>query len=174
MIWLFSNLQLNLFLIQVFVAVPRVLNKIYDDTLATLARSSIIVRAFFWTAYFFKYPLLSKGVVTKNTFWDRLVFSKVQAKFGGRVWGMVTGSAPIDPEVLKFCRTVFGCYLLEGYGQTESAAGGFVTQYGDHDPAFPLHVGIPFTSCEYKLVDVPSLNYFAIDEPNPRGEVNRN
>ena len=35
---------------------------------------------------------------------------------GGRVRLMVTGSAPITEEVLKFLKIAFGCPIVEGYG----------------------------------------------------------
>jgi long-chain acyl-CoA synthetase len=49
---------------------------------------------------------------------DRLLFSKVRAKLGGRLrWG-ISGGAPISPELLEFFHT-FGITLLEAYGLTE-------------------------------------------------------
>ncbi len=45
---------------------------------------------------------------------------KVQAKFGGRVKAMVSGGAPLNPEVGLFFHSL-GLTLLQGYGQTEAA-----------------------------------------------------
>ena len=42
--------------------------------------------------------LKSTGAV-KHGFWDALVFNKIKAAFGGHIRIMVTGSAPITPEV---------------------------------------------------------------------------
>jgi long-chain acyl-CoA synthetase len=53
--------------------------------------------------------------------YDKLVFRKVRAAFGGRLKFLSSGSAPISPEVLKFFKVAFGrnCMFVEGYGQTE-------------------------------------------------------
>ncbi|MEM1416726.1 MAG: long-chain fatty acid--CoA ligase [Myxococcota bacterium] len=50
---------------------------------------------------------------------DRLVFSKLRAVFGGRVRHMVTGAAPIAPEILTFFWAA-GFRVYEVYGMTES------------------------------------------------------
>ncbi|MEO5613249.1 MAG: AMP-dependent synthetase/ligase [Sphingomicrobium sp.] len=44
---------------------------------------------------------------------------KVQAKFGGRIKAMVSGGAPLTPEVGMFFHSL-GLTLLQGYGQTEA------------------------------------------------------
>jgi long-chain acyl-CoA synthetase len=49
-----------------------------------------------------------------------LVRKKVSAKFGGRVKALVSGGAPLNPEVGAFFISL-GLTLLQGYGQTEAA-----------------------------------------------------
>jgi long-chain acyl-CoA synthetase len=51
---------------------------------------------------------------------DRLVRRKVQARFGGRLKAMVSGGAPLNPDVGLFFH-VLGLPVLQGYGQTEAA-----------------------------------------------------
>ena len=86
---------------------------------------------------------------------------------------MITGSAPINKDVLNFLKIAFCCPILEGYGQTECAAPASLTVTRD-----PLagHVGAPFTACDMKLMDVPDMGYTSLDKdhqgnPHPRGEI---
>ena len=51
---------------------------------------------------------------------DRLVRASVKARFGGRLRYMVSGGAPLNPEVGTFFLAL-GINILQGYGQTESA-----------------------------------------------------
>jgi len=51
---------------------------------------------------------------------ERLVRDKVRARFGGRLKAMVSGGAPLDPQIGSFFLAL-GIMLLQGYGQTEAA-----------------------------------------------------
>ena len=44
---------------------------------------------------------------------------KIRAKFGGRLKALVSGGAPLNPEIGNFFQAI-GIMLLQGYGQTES------------------------------------------------------
>ncbi len=51
---------------------------------------------------------------------DKLVRDKVRARFGGRLKALVSGGAPLNPDIGQFF-TALGLRILQGYGQTESA-----------------------------------------------------
>lgn len=78
---------------------------------------------------------------------------------------VVTGSAPIQKDVLRFFRIALGVPILEGYGQTETSAGGTFTLPGEVDSG---NVGPPIACNMIKLTDVPEMNYYS---KNDEGEV---
>ena len=49
---------------------------------------------------------------------DRLVYSKIKERFGGRLRVSISGGAPLSPEIIKFFHA-FDILILEGYGLTE-------------------------------------------------------
>ena len=50
---------------------------------------------------------------------DRTIRPKIAARFGGRIKAMVSGGAPLNPEVGIFFHAL-GLTFLQGYGQTEA------------------------------------------------------
>lgn len=55
-----------------------------------------------------------------NALLNRTLRPKIQQRFGGRLKAMVSGGAPLNPEIGVFFHAV-GLTMLQGYGQTEAA-----------------------------------------------------
>jgi len=151
----------------VFPSVPRLLNRVYDKINAAIDLKGGLSASLFHAAVKAKKTGLKNGSLT-HWLWDKLVFNKVKARLGGRVKCLISGSAPLSPEVMDFLRLAFCCEVYEGYGQTESSGAVSLTVMGDYDSG---HVGIPTPVCDIKLVDVPEMNYTSNDTPCPRGEI---
>lgn len=107
----------------IFVSVPRLFSKVYDKVMAGVKEKSTFKQMLFNWAYAAKIENLRENGELKHWLWDRVVFEQIREKLGGRVRAMLSGSAPIAPEVMDFLRVCFGCEVYEGYGQTETSAG---------------------------------------------------
>jgi long-chain acyl-CoA synthetase len=72
---------------------------------------------------------------------DKLVLSKIRARFGGRIRFFVSGSAALDKKLAEWFHAA-GLLILEGYGLSETAAGSTLNRpdhyrLGSVGPAFP-------------------------------------
>ena len=65
-------------------------------------------------------------------------------------------------------RCLFCCAVVEIYGQTESCGASFATKTYD---TISGHVGAPGLGVEYKLFDLPEMNYTKDTKPYPSGEI---
>ena len=79
---------------------------------------------------------------------------------GDRLRGGIVGSAPTTDDMKDFIVDCFDLFLAEAYGNTESGSGLLIR---DNVVCRP-----PVT--EYRLRDVPELDYYTTDKPYPRGE----
>ncbi|MEE8171870.1 MAG: AMP-dependent synthetase/ligase, partial [Alphaproteobacteria bacterium] len=110
----------------IMVSVPRLYEVMHRRILLGLKRQSALKQALFAKAVALGRKEYEKpgslGVVQSalNRVLERLVRDKVRARFGGRLKAMISGGAPLNPEVGIFF-TALGVRLLQGYGQTESA-----------------------------------------------------
>ena len=85
----------------------------------------------------------------KHAVADKLVFSKLRARFGGQLRFLVSGSAALSQDVAEFFHAA-GILILEGYGLTETSAGTFVNRPENYKLGT---VGIPFPETEVRIAD---------------------
>ncbi len=72
---------------------------------------------------------------------DRLVYSKLRERFGGRIRYFISGSAALSKDIGEWFHAA-GIVILEGYGLTETSAASFCTRpegyrFGTVGPPFP-------------------------------------
>jgi long-chain acyl-CoA synthetase len=105
----------------VFTAVPRLLEKVYDKIVAGGTEAGgIKAKIFLWALGLtqqYEYGM-KKGLKWKIA--DKLVFSKIRAKLGGNIQAVASGSAALQPRLAQFFHAV-GIPVFEGYGLTETS-----------------------------------------------------
>jgi long-chain acyl-CoA synthetase len=119
-------------------AAPRIFEKVYNRTVTTaLGAGGAKARIFGWAVATGKQKVALEqagkpvgGVLkAKYAIAERLVFSKLQERLGGRLRVLVSGSAPLSHDIAEFFAAA-NLPIMEGYGLTESSAANFVNRMG--------------------------------------------
>ncbi len=92
---------------------------------------------------------LTLGQKLADALLDKLVRDKVRRRFGGRLKALVSGGAPLNPDIGLFF-TALGVRILQGYGLTEAAPIISVNRPGD---VKMNTVGPPMSGVEVKIAE---------------------
>ncbi|MBK6836331.1 MAG: long-chain fatty acid--CoA ligase [Bacteroidetes bacterium] len=110
---------------QIFVTVPRLLERVYEKLVAAGDKlTGFKKKVFFWALDLaLKYEMYGKNgffYEMKRKIADKLVYSKWRAALGGEILVAASGGAALQPRLAR----VFCCAkitVLEGYGLTETS-----------------------------------------------------
>ena len=112
-----------------FAAVPRIFEKMRARMMDAVAGYPAARRKIFLWAltiaekrlpYRIERKPMPAGLKFQSAIADKLVFSKIQARLGGRVRFVLSGGAPLSAELASFFIGA-GLEIMEGYGLTETS-----------------------------------------------------
>jgi long-chain acyl-CoA synthetase len=136
------------------VAVPRVYEKIYTAFLSAKGLKHRLVLwarrvSIAWADATLAGRTPATSLRAQHTLLDKLVYSKLRAKIGGRMRCFISGGAPLAPEIARFFFGA-GIIILEGYGLTETSP---VTNANTLTNFRIGTVGRPIPGTELKIAD---------------------
>ncbi len=155
----------------VLPTVPRVLEKVHTAVSANFAQASGAKRRLIdWALGVGRQVSelrqqgkpLPRGLAARHRLADRLVYSKVKKRLGGRLRAAISGGAPLAKEIAEFFH-VLDILVLEGYGQTEETTASNVNRpnrfkFGTVGPALP---GIEVATAEDGEILIKGPTVFA-------------
>jgi long-chain acyl-CoA synthetase len=113
----------------VVISVPRLFEKIYARVMDQVLAGSRLKRAIFvwalgtgkkYAAKVIAHEPVPKALAFKRGLAQKLVFSKITARTGGRMRFFVCGGAPLSNDITEFFYAL-GLIILPGYGLTETS-----------------------------------------------------
>jgi long-chain acyl-CoA synthetase len=141
----------------IVVAVPRLFERIYNRVARMVEKDSATKRTIFYKAIAVgrEYVQAAKqgkpGAMlrAKHAIADKLVFSKLKQRTGGRIRYFVSGGAALPRELGEFFEAV-GMLIIEGYGLTESSPVIAANRIGSHRFG---SVGNPLPGVEVRIAE---------------------
>jgi long-chain acyl-CoA synthetase len=138
-----------------FLAPPRMWERVYSSIRAEVMKKPPVARKIFFAAVGLglgaaRYKREGKAVPWRIRLplqiADKLIFSKIRERFGGRLRVAVSGAAPLGADLAEFYEAV-GMPLIEGYGLTE----GGVSAFNPIDSPRPGSIGKALPGVEFKV-----------------------
>lgn len=167
----------------VLIAVPRILEKVYEEVARKVAAGSVIQRKLVsgtirninqYNNLKNRKRKISLWLIMKRWFYKVLVIAKFKKIAGGRLRVVVSGSASLNKKIAKIFYS-FGFNIMEGYGLTETSP--IVSSNSFEENRFGT-VGKPFENVMVKigendeiLVKGPNLMVGYLNKPEEAKKV---
>jgi long-chain acyl-CoA synthetase len=168
----------------IFLAPPRLWERIYTTICTEVNKRPAVARKIFYTSVALGLGAAKYRRAGKSVPWrfagplklaDRLVFSKVRERFGGRLRIAASGAAPLGSDLAEFYEAI-GMPLHEGYGLTE----GGVATLNPIGKSKPGSIGTLLPGVQVRLdedgqmlMKSPCLFSYYYKDPNATAEVLR-
>ncbi|VFQ90576.1 unnamed protein product [Cuscuta campestris] len=153
-------------------AVPAILDRVRDGVRKKVNAKGGLAKTLFDLAYARRLSAINGswfgGWGLERMLWNFLVFRNVRAVLGGRIRFILSGGAPLSGDTQRFTNICLSAPIGQGYGLTETCAGGTFSEYDDTTVG---RVGAPLPCSYIKLIDWPEGGYLTTDSPKPRGEI---
>lgn len=148
------------------IAVPRVLQKIYDNIMEGLRTKSFLARMLVKTAIKKKKNLyLKNSTKLCHGFYD-LILQPIRNRFGGALRIQVMGSSSMDNNKLIDLQMIFSTPISEGWGMSEVGIGFLQNRFDNRKGT----IGGPFSNVVMRVSKVEQMKYDPKSYPN-RGEL---
>lgn len=152
----------------IFAGVPRIYDRVYTGVTQKVKSSTPVQRAVFGICFRIKEFFLNNFGMSQVPIVDKLAFSKVKARLGGRVRLVISGGAPLASHVEHFLKVTMCAPVSQGYGLTETCGGSFIAN--PNRPEQVGTVGPPVAGLDVRLESIPEMGYDATTKPY-EGEV---
>ncbi len=139
------------------LAPPRVWERIHASVSTELRKKGGISQKLFYTALGMSLKamelkranqMVPPWITASLAIADKVIFSKIRARLGGKLAFPISGSAPLGKELALFFEAI-GLPLLEGYGLTE----GGVTMLNPIGAIKPGSIGVPLPGIDVKVAE---------------------
>ncbi|KAI5355317.1 hypothetical protein L3X38_008212 [Prunus dulcis] len=128
----------------VLTAVPAILDRVRDGVLNKVNAKGGLSKRLFHLAYARRLSAVNGSWFgawgLEKFLWNFLVFRKVRAVLGGSIRFILSGGAPLSGDTQRFINICIGAPIGQGYGLTETCAGGTFSEFDDTSVA---RVGAP-------------------------------
>lgn len=138
---------------------PRLWNKVYQTIQDNIEKCGYTEKHFLKYLINYKIHALNSNE-NPSMLLDNLFLTKISEFLGSRVRMIVSGGAPLKPEVCEYLRATVTPNIIQGYGMTE--ASGCISAQSPRSTS-NLGSGVICPCCEVKLRRVEGMKY------NPQG-----